>query len=73
MDLKEMLQRTTESLKENSIIEEKQIKQEAEKVEARTTTEYDIDSREVEMILSLGLKIDKFTPQDTDGNYYDAE
>jgi len=68
-----MLQRTTESLKENSIIEEKQIKQEAEKVEARTTTEYDIDSREVEMILSLGLKIDKFTPQDTDGNYYDAE
>lgn len=73
MDLKEMLQRTKESLKENAIIEEKQIKQEVEKVEARTTTEYDINSREVKMILSLGLEIYKFTPQDPNGNYYDAE
>jgi hypothetical protein len=73
MDLKEMLQRTKESLKENAIIEKLQVKQEVEKVEARTTTEYDIDSREVKMILSLGLRIDKFTPQDPNGNYYDAE
>lgn len=73
MDLQEMLQRTKESLKENAIIEKRQAKQEVERVEARTTTEYDINSREVKMILSLGLKIDKFIPQDPNGNYYDAE
>lgn len=72
MDLKEMLQRTEKALKENSTIIEQQTKQRVEETEARTTTEYDMDSREVKMILSLRLKIDKFIPQNPNDDYYDA-
>jgi hypothetical protein len=72
MDLKEMLKNTEKAVKENTIIIEQQNKQKVEEKEIRTTTEYDTNSREVEMILSLGLKIDKFTPQDPNDSYYDA-
>jgi hypothetical protein len=67
-----ILKKTKESLKESKLFDENKIESQNKKKENRKTTTYDKNSREVEMILNLGLKIDLYEPADPEADDYDA-
>jgi hypothetical protein len=71
--LNQMIETTKKSLKDNIIIAEEKTKQEIKLKEDRKTTVYNSNSEEVNMIQSLGLKIDTYEPQDPDVEYYNAQ
>ena len=71
--LNQMIEDTKKSLQENFIIAEKRIQQEVQKKEERKTIGYNPNSREVKMIISLGLQINTYEPKDPEASYYDAQ
>lgn len=71
-NLKTMLILSKESINKNLELKNSYEKQKQIEKQQRETTEYNQKSKEALMILSLGLKIDKYEPADPNDDYYDA-
>lgn len=72
-NLKSMLELTKETMSKNKGIKQNYENQKQLERLERTTTEYNESSKEVRMIRSLGLNIDKYEPQDINDDYYEAK